>query len=85
MGASNTDIALAIVSKGERAHFSAIKGVGHLIWDTRLGIFSDSKPDAASALGFIVGSDWEDCVETLDSPLKHPTYGSVTIECFCSG
>ena len=79
MGTSNRDIALTVIANGESAHFASVKGVGNIIWDTRLGIFSEEVPRACEALAFIAGTDWEHCVEVLDGPLQNAVYGSITI------
>lgn len=80
MSASSKDIALTIISNGERAYYSSVKNAGNLIWDIRLGVFSGSCPKADQALQFLRGTDWEDCTETLRKPLVDPVYGSVTID-----
>lgn len=80
MGASAKDICLCIVANGESAFYSSVKGIGHIIWDIRLGLFSDAIPDAKHALDFIVGSDWEWCTYALSEPLSDPVYGNVTID-----
>jgi len=80
MGVSIDDIALTIVANDERAYYSAVKGIGHLIWDMRLGVFSDTRPDAKHALDFLEGSNWEDCTRALNEPLADPVYGNVTVD-----
>lgn len=80
MSASNEDISLTIIANGERAFYSGVKGVGNLIFDTRLGMFSGHIPKPSRALDFIAGTDWEYCVEALGEPIQNPVYGSVTID-----
>jgi len=80
MGVSREDISLTIIANNEHVYYSSVKGVGNLIWDIRLGIFSNTPPKADTALEFIVGTDWEDCTVKLDQPLTDPVYGSFTID-----
>lgn len=79
MGASNNDIALTIVSNGETAHYSSVKGVGNIIWDIRFGIFNHPIRDAFTALDFTQGTDWEQCIQRLQVPLANPIYGTTNI------
>lgn len=80
MGASNRDIALTVIAKGEHAYYSSVKGIGSIIWDTRTGIFSEEIPKAGEVFAFVKGTEWEDCLECLDKPLLDPVYGSITID-----
>jgi hypothetical protein len=80
MGASNSDIGLTVISNGEVAHYASVKGCGNLIWDMRLGLYGEVKPDPHAVLDFVAGSNWEDCVEKLSGPLHSPIYGTITLD-----
>lgn len=80
MSASNEDINLTIISNGQTAYYSSVKGIGHILWDIRFGLFSEEKPNPFTVLKFTKNTDWEDCIEVLDRPLDNPVYGIITVD-----
>lgn len=80
MGVSNHDIALAIVANGQTAHYASLKGIGHIIWDLRTGIFAGKVPNADTLLHWVDETAWGEYTDRLQEPLKDPVYGRVTID-----
>ncbi len=80
MSSSVHDIALSIISNGKTSYYSSVKGCGNLISELDFGVYGSTNPDSSKALKWTKGTDWEDCIEKLKSPLLNPTYGTIDVD-----
>ena len=81
MGSSRTDSNLIVISKGKKAYYSCHKGVGNILFELNLGIFTGKKPTAKSAFNALSQYSWKDWIEKLDKPLSfdEASYGYLII------
>lgn len=81
MGSSKTDSNLIVISKGKKAYYSSHKGVGNILFELKLGIFTGIHPTAKSAFKGLSKYSWEDWIDRLDKPLssEEASYGYLII------
>jgi len=80
MGVSIKDICLTVISNGETAYYSSVKGIGNLLFDTKVGLYSAKPPKASELFKRVKDENWLDCIEKLDKPLKSPIYGTIKVD-----
>ena len=81
MGSSTTDSNLIVISNGKKAYYSCHKGVGNILFELNLGVFTGEKPTAKSAFKSLSKNGWRDWIEKLDKPLSsdEACYGYLVI------
>lgn len=82
MGSSVTDSNLIVISNGKKAYYSSHKGIGNILFELKLGIFTGIHPKAKSAFKGVSKYSWKDCMDKLDKPLssEEAGYGYLIID-----